>query len=245
MQLAGAIAGAIVSCARVPAAENAASDWSFDVSPYLWVVNVGVETSLPGAPSGSTVERFETRLTAGAMLMAEARYRSVGAFVDFAWARLKTEAVNPGPAFSALELKSDFIHTTPALTYALPLEGKLHAELLAGARVWHVANDLQATGGVAPGFSANTDETWADPMVGGSVSYEMTKRWSANLKGLVGGFGVPADIAGEVFAGVSYRFNDCCSATLGYRYLHEEYDRQAFIFNLDSHGFLLGFGFHF
>jgi opacity protein-like surface antigen len=65
------------------------------------------------------------------------------------------------------------------------------------------------------------------------------------VKGLVGGFGVSADIAGEAFAGVSCRFTDWCSATLGYRYLHEEYSRGDFAFNLDTHGFLLGFGFHF
>lgn len=52
-------------------------------------------------------------------------------------------------------------------------------------------------------------------------------------------------IAGEVFAGVSYRFTDWCSATLSYRYLHEEYSRGGFALNLDTCGFLLGFGFHF
>jgi len=42
-----------------------------------------------------------------------------------------------------------------------------------------------------------------------------------------------------------YRFNDWCSGILGYRYLHEKYDREGFALNLDAHGFLLGVGFHF
>src|SRR6266487_5837115 len=112
---------------RLVAAER---DWSFDVSPYLWVANVGVETSLPSTPSG--VDRFETKISAGAMFAAKVRYRLVGLFVDFAWLRLDTEALNPRPAFSAVDLKSDFIHTTAALTYSLPLHGKFHVDALAG-----------------------------------------------------------------------------------------------------------------
>ena len=190
------------------------------------------------------MDRFDTRISAGAMLAAQARYRSVGLFVDFAWLQLNTEAINPGPLYSTVNLESDFIHSTAALTYRLPLEGKFQVEALAGARIWHVANDLEATKGLLPGFDASPDKTWVDPMVGASLSYDLTKRWSVGLKGLVGGFGVSADIAGEVFAGVTYKYKEWGSATLGYRYLHEEYDR-AFKFNLDTQGFLMGFGFHF
>ena len=228
---------------RLAAAEG---DWSFDVAPYLWVANVDLQTSLPTSPtSPAEVDRFATRISAGAMLAAEARYQSVGLFVDFAWLRLNTEAIEPGPAYSAVNLQSDFIHSTTALTYRLPLEGKFHAEILAGARLWYVANDFNATDGVLPGFNRSDYKTWVDPMVGGNVSYDFTKKWSADIKGMVGGFGVSATIAVDAFAGVSYRFNDWCSATLGYRYLYEQYDHQAFTFNLDTQGFLLGVGFHF
>jgi len=37
----------------------------------------------------------------------------------------------------------------------------------------------------------------------------------------------------------------CCLATIGYRYLHDEYTRDHFTFNADAHGFLLGVGFRF
>lgn len=237
-----AAAGALVA-GRLGAAEP---EWSFAVTPYLWVAGVALDTSLPGQQSTSPdAARFETRIAAGAMVAAQARYRSVGLFTDFAWLRLKTEALTPGPAYSEVQLQSDFIHSTAALTYRLPLEGKFHAEVLAGARLWHVANDFKVTSGALPGFDAGADKTWADPMVGASLSYDFWKRWSADVKGMVGGFGIAAEIAGEVFAGVSYRFTRSCSATLGYRYLHEEYDRDRFALNLDAQGFLLGVGFHF
>src|SRR6266487_4293639 len=74
---------------------------------------------------------------------------------------------------------------------------------------------------------------------------DLSRRWSLEAKGTVGGFGVASDIAWEAFCGASYRFNDCCSLTFGYRYLHEEYSRGGFALDLDTHGFLLGVGFHF
>jgi opacity protein-like surface antigen len=234
-----------IGCLIVAAAslKATASDWSFDVSPYLWVASVDVETSLPSTPSG--VDRFETRISGGAMLAAQARYRSVGLFVDFAWLRLDTEAINPGPAFSVADLQSDFIHTTVALTYSLPLRGKFHVDVLAGGRLWYVSEDLEAQGGVLPGFNASADKTWVDPIIGADLRYELSKRWSLVAKGTVGGFGVSSDIAWEVFSGASYRFNDCCSLTFGYRYLHEEYSHSGLALDLGAHGFLLGVGFHF
>ncbi len=217
--------------------------WTFDVVPYLWAASLDVETSLPSTPPG--VDRFDTRISAGAMFAAQARYRSVGLFVDFAWLRLDTEALNPGPAFSAVGLKSDFIHVTAALTYRLPLTGKFHAEVLAGARLWNVNEDLVFQSGVLPGFTSSGDKTWVDPVIGAALSYDLSKRWFVAGKGTVGGFGVSTDLAWEVFGGVGYRFTDWCSATVGYRYLHEDYSRDGFSFNLDAHGFLVGFGFHF
>lgn len=111
--------------------------------------------------------------------------------------------------------------------------------------LWWVNEDLEFKSGTLPGFKSSGDKTWVDPVIGAGLSYDLSKRWSLVTKGTVGGFGVSTDLAWEVFGGVSYRFTDWCSATAGYRYLHEDYSRDRFNFNLDAQGFLLGFGFHF
>jgi len=228
------------------AAQEKQDNWSFDFNPYLWVAEINLETTLPSIPSSSPdVDRFDTKISAGAMFSAQARYKSVGLLVDFAWLRLDTEALNPGPAFSAVDLKSDFIHSTLGLTYSLPLQGRLHADVLAGARLWHVSENLEFKSGVLPGFDASGNKTWADPVIGADLRYDLSKSWYADVKGTVGGFGVAADLAYEVFGGFGYRITDWCSVTAGYRYLHEDYSRDRFAFNLDAHGFLVGFGFHF
>lgn len=236
------LAGAWFGPATAVVAEET-NRWSFDVVPYLWVASAELETSLPS--NSSSVDRFDTSISAGAMLAAQARYRSVGLLVDFAWLQLDTEAIDPGPAFSDVKLQSDLFHMTAALTYRLPLRGKFHAEVLAGARLWSVNEELEFESGALPGFQTSGDQTWVDPVIGAGLSYDLSRRWSLVTKGTVGGFGVSSDLAWEVFSGVSYRFTDWCSATVGYRYLHEDYSRDDFKFNLAAHGFLLGFGFHF
>ncbi len=226
---------------------DATNLWSFDVVPYLWLASVELRTSLPDVPPSTPpdVDRFDTRISAGAMLAAQARYRSVGVFVDFAWLRLDTEALDPGPSFSDIQLKSDFIHTTAAMTYTLPLKGQVHADVLAGARLWHVSEDLEFKTGLLPGFNTSADKTWVDPVIGADLRYDLSRHWFVGAKGNVGGFDVSAQIAWEVFAGCGYRFTDWCSASIGYRYLHEDYDRDRFTFNLDAHGVLVRVGFHF
>ena len=244
-----ALTGALLDSA-LPTVAAETNHWSFDVVPYLWVAGVDVQTSLqnPSSLPPSTspdVARFDTRISAGALLAAQARYRSLGLFVDFAWLRLNSEALHPGPAFSDVNLKSDFIHTTAALTYRLPLQGKFHAEVLAGARLWTISEEISATGGVLPGFASSGTRTWADPVVGANLSYDLSKRWFLAARGTVGGFGVASEITWEAFGGVGYRMTDWCSATVGYRYLHEDYGRDRFTFNTDIQGVVLGVGFHF
>lgn len=240
--LAGAL---LVSATKLSATET--NDWSFDVTPYLWVAGIKAETSLPDVPPSTPPEtaRFDTRIGGGAMLAAQVRYRSVGLWFDFAWLRLNTEASSPGPAFSSVDLQSDFIHSTAALSYRLPLKWKFHADVLAGARLWYVSEEINAATGVLPGFSASGDHTWVDPIVGADLRYDLNERWSLLAKGTAGGFGAASDLGWEAMGGVSYRCSKLCSVSLGYRYLHEDYDRNNFTLNTDIQGFILGVGFHF
>jgi opacity protein-like surface antigen len=240
--LAGAL---VVSATKLSAAET--NDWSFDVTPYLWVAGVKAETSLPDAPPSTPPEtaRFDTRIAGGAMLSAQAHYRSVGLWFDFAWLRLDTEAANPGPAFTSVGLRSDFIHSTAALSYRLPLKDGFHADVLAGARLWYVNEEITATGNLLDGFNSSGGQTWVDPIVGADLRYDLNERWSLLVKGTAGGFGAASDLGWEAMGGASYRCSELCTVSFGYRYLHEDYARNHFTLNTDIQGFILGVGFHF
>jgi opacity protein-like surface antigen len=224
---------------------GAQDNWSFDVTPYLWVAGVEAETRLAAEPSGtpSNAARFDTKISAGFMMAAQVHYNSVGLFVDFDWLRLESDASNPSPAFSSGNLESDFIHSTMALTYKLPLQGKFHAELLAGARVWNISEELTYGSGSLPGFKVSGDKTWVDAIAGATLRYDLSEHWSLIALGNAGGAG--SSFGYDVVAAVDWRFTKWCSAKLGYRYMHEDYSKEGFKLDADFNGFIVGVGFHF
>jgi hypothetical protein len=224
--------------------------WSFDIVPYLWLAGYDGTFGLPNIPSGippthSEAGPYSTHISAAAMLTAQVRYRDVGLFLDGAWLQLKTEGDSGSQLYSGTKIRSDIAYGTMALTYRLPPVGNLAADLFAGARVWYIANEIEFEPGLAPGFTADSSRTWGDPIIGAILRYDLTRHWFATVLGDVGGFGVGSDITWSAFGGVGYRFTGWLSATLGYRYLHVDYDKDGFLMNLNIQGFLLGLGFHF
>jgi opacity protein-like surface antigen len=225
--------------------------WSFDIVPYLWLATYDGSFDLPGAPAGiprtqsTSADPFSTHISAVAMLTAHVRYRDLGLYLDGAWLQLKTEGDFQSDLYSSTDIKSDIAYGTAALTYRLPPVGKLKTDLLAGARVWYAANEIQFNPGTASGFTTDDSRTWCDPIVGASLHYDLTKHWYGVVLGDVGGFGVGADLSWNVFGGVGYQFTSWCSATLGYRYVHEDFENNGFLMNANVQGFLLGVGFHF
>jgi len=224
-------------------------DWSFDVVPYLWLATYDGTFGLSGTPSGNVPIRsdsaFSTHISAAVMLSAHIRYRDVGLLIDGAWLQLKTEGGDPSGLYSGVDIKSDIAYGEIAPTYRLPNFGHLHTDLLAGARIWYVSNELDFKGGEAPSFSRDRSKVWCDPIIGASLRYDFSPHWFASVIGDAGGFGVGSDFSWNVFGGIGYSFSKVFSMTLGYRYLHFDYEKDDFKMNANVQGFLLGFGFHF
>ncbi len=179
------------------------------------------------------------------MLSAQVRYRNYGLYLDGAWVRLSTEATSESSLGSKAELTSDIAYGTAALTYRLPAWGKLQADVVAGARHWYVGTTLEVEPGTSSGFSEDASRNWTDPIVGANVRYDLTKHWYGVVMGDVGGFGAGSDLSWQLFGGVGYQFTKWLSATVGYRYLHVDYNKDEFLMKADVQGFLIGVGFHF
>jgi opacity protein-like surface antigen len=222
-----------------------AKAWSVDIVPYVWIATYDGSFGLPGSPNTDSAGPYSTRLSGAAMLCAQVHYRQVGLFLDGAWLQLRTEGDAPSNLYRGTDIKSDIAYGTAALSYRLPEVGRLKTDLYAGARYWTVANELDFKGGLAPGFDIDDSRTWTDPLVGASLRYDFTGHWYATVLGDVGGFGVGSDLSWNVFAGAGYEFTSWCSATLGYRYLHVDYEKSGFEMAANVQGFLLGLGFHF
>jgi opacity protein-like surface antigen len=228
-----------------------ANAWSFDIVPYLWLAGYDGTVGLPNLPAGipevptESADPFGTHISAAAMLTARVRYRDVGLLIDGAWLQLKTEGSLESGLYSSEEIKSDIGYGTLALSYRLPCPGKLTTDIFAGARLWYISNEIEFKPGIAQGFTAEKSRFWVDPILGASLRYDLTRHWYGTVLGDVGGFGVGSDISWSVFGGGGYQFTDWLSVTLGYRYLHIDYDKDQFVMNGNVQGFLLGLGFHF
>jgi hypothetical protein len=253
IQKAAAFAGMLAALALLPGlalADESPDNWSFDVTPYVWLANIDVRTKFANAAASPLTPRtdsidFDTSISAAAMVAAQVHYRSFGLLLDFVWLRLDSESKDFDPAFSGVNLTSDFIRATPALTYSLPFHDKFHADLLAGVRVWHANEDLNFKTGTMPGFDASAEKTWVVPVVGANLSYDFSKRWYVTTKGSVGGFGDTSSLDWEVLGAVGFRVTDWCSTLLGYRYMHEDHSDGGFGLHLEARGFVLGANFHF
>ncbi len=243
----------VVLAAESPADESAqpGGPWSFDIVPYLWLASYDGTFGVPGVPASlgnvqsESAGPFSTHVAATAMLAAQVRYRDVGLYLEGAWLRLSTEGSYGSAEYSGIDITSDIAFGTAALTYRLPALGKLQTDVLAGARHWYVANEIEFEAGTAPGFTADRSRNWTDPIIGANLQYDFTKHWFARVLGDVGGFGAGSDLTWSVFGGAGYRFTSWFSATLGYRYLHVDYDKDQFVMKANVQGFLLGLGFHF
>jgi opacity protein-like surface antigen len=242
----------LASASRIYCAETLeqtpTSDWSFNVSPYLWVAAVKVETTLDNSPPSSgdpaSDDKYETKLGGGALLAGQLRYKSVGLWVDFVWIQTDTNAIAPGPFFSGKHLETNFYHSTVAASYLLPTSGNFHVELLAGARYWSVDATVATQAGLLPAASVGHKETWVTPVVGIDFGYDINDKWSFIAKGTAA-IGNHNSDGWEVMGGATYRFGSHWSTTLAYRYLREEYERNYFAYFTNVSGVVLGASYRF
>jgi hypothetical protein len=232
-----------------PTNPESSSAWSFEIVPYLWLAGYdgtfGLPSSPPSVPPTHSDAAYATHLSGAAMLTAELRYRDVGLFLDGAWVQLTTEGNSASALYSGTEIKSNIAYGTAALSYRLPQVASLQSDLFAGARTWYISTQIEFKPGLAPEFTADNSRVWTDPIIGARLRYDLTRHWFATVLGDFGGFGVGADISWNVFGGMGYRFTSWLSATLGYRYLHVDYNHDGFLMNANIQGFLLGLGFRF
>lgn len=222
--------------------------WSFDLAPYLWVASAQVDSSLPNLPPSTPPDEphFKSKITGALMIGGEIRRGNFGLFAYYDWLRMNTESAHPGPAFSAVELRSDISEFTIGLTYHLQTNPDWDVAFFAGARLWNVSEDFDFKAGVLPGFSRSEDRSWTDPTLGITVRYAISPQWFLTGKFYGGGFGGSGSTEMlDMVGGVGYQITPRSSVLFGYRYLREDFKREAFTWNLSASGVLLAYAFRF
>jgi len=122
-------------------------------------------------------------------------------------------------------------------------------DALAGARFWHISNDVTVTASI-PGIgsrSASHGESfsWVDPVIGFRTFIPLSEKLSFQAQADIGGFGVGADFTWSALATVNYIYNDRLSASLGYKVLDVDYERGGHIYDVQLSGPVAGVTYRF
>ena len=232
----------------IPICAQAADDWHFRLSPYLWFAGVkGDVSTIPGQPSApidvsasdaldDTEESF--------MLMFEAKKQRHGFFADIFYSdvRQQEELI---PAIG-LKLKATSKNTMVSGAYQYELYNTQQAtvDMFGGLRYWDVDTKLAFGGGlgVLEGLSVQNAESWVDPLVGIKARTRLgaSRFFVSAFLGGGGGASGGSDNFYDMSVNVGYQWSDAISTSLGYRVFDVDYDHNDFVYDVKQEGWGLG-----
>jgi hypothetical protein len=233
---------------KAVAAPPPASGWTFHFTPYLWAAGLKGDVGLtPLAPPVNVDVGFIDILEHLKMTFMgtfEARNGRVGWIADISY--LAVEADGTGPlGFVNAELTSKTFFGTFAGAYRVSEQASGWFDIVGGARVWWLRNELDIT---APGptqASFAKEKSWVDPIVGFRARANLSPQFFAQVYADVGGFGVGAKLDWQVVGILGYQYSPTTSFFGGYRYLAVDYNSGGFIFDVNMHGPIFGASFKF
>ncbi len=245
------VLAALVVAAPLATRASADEGLSFEIAPYLWIASAGGDFGVPGSSDqppvsgGGSPFDSETSIRAGFMLKAEARYGAVGLLFDGAWVKLATDASGRGLLYENAAADTDLGFGTLALTYAFPVQSGFSFRPFAGARAYFADIELHFEPGLLPQANPSGNDPWVDPVVGALIRYSFTDDFYGSVVGDVGGFDVSSRITWQVYGGLGYEVADWFAASVGYRYLVDDYENDDFLLDISVQGFLVGASFRF
>ena len=225
--------------------------WKFQTDIYLLFPymkgDIGIGNEIT-APVDATPGDIFSKLKMGGMLYLEAHNNKWAVTSDLIFMNLKQD-IDPGEFWDNGTAGAKQLVWEPAGFYRLlPF-----LEIGAGGRL----NNLQASiEGRRNAFPAGTYEvsesaskTWFDPIFITRLTADIKDKWIFQFRGDVGGFGAGSDLTWQVQAYAGYQFTKLFRLTAGYRYMSMDYDKgtdtDRFIYNVDTFGPEISFGFHF
>lgn len=104
------------------------------------------------------------------------------------------------------------------------------------------------SGPVFPGgeYHLGGNQSWWDPVMGMRMEAPLAEKWSFfGYADVGGGFGSSSDLTYQPVAGVNWQISKVVSAKLAYRYLSQKFKTDEFLWDMATHGPVLGVGFRF
>ena len=232
--------------AEAPAPQRSSTDkWEFQFVPYLWFaglkgqVGIGDRVADVDADFGDIFDK----LNFGFMAAFEARKGKLGLFSDLLYLKVSAENATPGALFSSVKLTQKVFMFEEAVAYRLYEKNGTSVDAMAGIRFWHLNTRLLFTAGISPEVEADRSKNWVDGLAGLRGRAYVSKNIFVLGRGDVGGGG--SDLTYQLIGGGGLTYRERFSFLLVYRYLHVNYDRDNFLFDIGIKGPAIGFGIKF
>ena len=242
-----AITASSVTAADLVPPSEPESEWTFTVAPYVWLAGISGDVASFGAPEvevdlsiGDVLEHFDI----GLMGVAEARNGRFSLAADLLWVKLSAQENTPfGILAHDVELTVEMLMLTGVGAYSLFYEEGGNLDILAGARLWSVNNDLDFNGGLLDGRSFDDSATWVDGVVGLKGRFNLSAEFYLTGWGIIGAGG--SEFMWDAMGGIGYSFSDSFSTVAGYRAMGVDYSNDDFVYDVVQQGPFLGFEFRF
>jgi|SRR5215831_5825338 len=238
--------GTAASPSEATAPQGSSTDkWEFQFVPYLWFaglkgqVGIGDRVADVDADFGDIFDK----LNFGFMAAFEARKGRLGLFTDLLYLKVSAENATPGSLFSSVKLTQKVFMLEEAVAYRLYEKNGSSVDAMAGIRFWHLHTRLLFTPGISPEVEATRSKNWVDGLAGLRGRAFVSKNIFVFGRGDVGGGG--SDLTYQLIGGGGLTFRERFSFLLAYRYLHVNYDRDNFLFDVGIKGPAIGFGIKF
>lgn len=227
-------AGLLVWAATPAQAED--REWKVEITPYVWFA--GIDGDITGGGQTAHIDLSFSDLfdvvDMGGMALGVIQYVQWVALAQFDYVSMDTDRLEPAPAGGRLE--SDFFGASLAAGYQWEAP-RTTIDVLLGARIVHLTNDLTVTG--MGSFSKSN--TLVDPALFLRPSMSITSWLRFNPTLGIGGLG-SSDLIYELSPQFQFQFTEHLAARVGYRRVYYKYDRDGVEFDGAMSGFMVGLG---
>ncbi len=252
---------------RAAPAKVDGADWAFQATGYLWATGLNGNISpFRRAPTLHVEKSFSDvmeDLNFGGFLNVWGRYDRFVLSGDMMYVDTTDSKAGgplpalqiPGlptlPAGAAIDADVDtqeFMATLQAGYRIVDADG-FSLDALAGARFWHISNEVTVTAShpLIGSVSATHKESfgWIDPVIGARAFFSLTDKLSVQGQVDIGGFGAGSDLTWSALATMNYIFTDSLSVSAGYKVLDVDYSDEGYVFDSRLSGPVLGLTYRF
>jgi hypothetical protein len=217
-------------------AQSGSDEWEFQIAPlYLWAINLDGTITVRGvgAPLSIPFEDAFNNLDAIFTLHFEAWNNKWGFISDLSYVDLTDDVTGPLELASAnVDLKDWIVEASAGYRF------HPSAYLILGVRYYKVRTTITPEGPIGLLPVVEAEEGWLDPIVGFGWRPKLSKRFTLNFRGDVGGFGLASDLVWHAFGSIDLRVSRHVALGAGYRILDYDYEkeREQFAFKVEHAG---------